>query len=102
MIMLSRSAIPLPLLFTAFLVVLLTVVRVEGRPAYAAVPDPAPAYAPEVRSSLADREANRFYRDCLARRDAGDMRCGESCFWRECITCANVCTLNCIETYDCG
>ena len=48
------------------------------------------------------REGNVYYRDCLARRDAGDMKCGEVCYWRECMACANVCTLNCVEGCSCS
>ena len=48
-----------------------------------------PVVAPE---NAIFREDNAYYRDCLRRRDAGDMQCGEVCYWRECMVCANVCT----------
>ena len=75
-----------------------------GSVGVSADPAPLPAGPPAEPgdSNTAGREANAYYQDCLARRDNGDMKCGESCFWRECITCVNVCTLNCVESYDCG
>ena len=53
--------------------------------------------APYVGADLDLREDNVYYQDCLRRRDAGDMKCGETCFWRECVTCANICTHDCEE-----
>ena len=47
------------------------------------------------------REDNAYYRDCLRRRDAGDMKCGEVCYWRECTACANVCELDCKDGCSC-
>ena len=74
-----------------------------GAPASAVEVPPAPGPRVDVAPpSLGDREANAYYQDCLRRRDAGDMKCGESCFWKECLTCNNVCTLNCVETFSCG
>ena len=71
----------------------------------AASADVAPlGLGPPVRygePALGGREANGYYQDCLSRRDNGDMACGESCFWRECLTCNNVCTLSCNEPTHC-
>ena len=95
--------LPRSLIGVFAVVAFLFVVEYYGAPVLA-YQVPATVSAPSVPApgSLAYREANEFYQDCLERRDAGDMRCGESCFWRECITCANVCTLSCYEDGDCG
>ena len=58
-----------------------------------------PVVAPE---NAIFREDNAYYRDCLRRRDAGDMQCGEVCYWRECMVCANVCTIDCREGGSCN
>lgn len=38
---------------------------------------------------------NEYYRNCLKRRESGDLRCGETCFWRECVECVNICRMHC-------
>lgn len=38
---------------------------------------------------------NEYYRNCLRRRQSGDLRCGETCFWRECVRCQNICRMHC-------
>ena len=38
---------------------------------------------------------NEYYRNCLKRRESGDLRCGETCFWRECVRCVNIYRMNC-------
>lgn len=38
---------------------------------------------------------NEYYRNCLRRRESGDLRCGETCFWRECVQCRNICRMHC-------
>lgn len=43
--------------------------------------------------------ANRYYRNCLTRRNNGDFACGEVCFWRECVRCENLC--RCDPCDDC-
>ena len=99
----ALRSLPRSLLVTFGFVALLFAVQYYGPSVLAYnVPEPPVPVVYSAPDSLSDREANRFYLDCLARRDAGDMRCGESCFWRECITCANVCTLNCEEPHSCG
>ena len=37
---------------------------------------------------------NVYYQECLRRRSAGDMACGEICYWRECVQCQNLCACN--------
>ena len=38
---------------------------------------------------------NVYYRNCLLRRQSGDLGCGETCFWRECVRCHNNCRMHC-------
>lgn len=48
-----------------------------------------------VSDDPAQQYGNEYYRKCLERRESGDLRCGETCFWRECVECHNICRMHC-------